>query len=143
MYLVKDGRGYFYLCESKREGGRIVRRKLAYLGRMKMPYEGEKIPLDSHKVFAGTSGNYLRGDNTRNGSALHVHLREKYLQTMEAVRRVRSGEEKPKIELAIAYCRAVTWINPRYWAERDLINRALKALHICACTANVVPKPIS
>lgn len=98
MYLVKDRRGYFYLCESAREGARVVRRKLAYLGRMEIPY-----------CTAGNAGT----------------LRQ-YDRATDARRRIMRGTIKADMGFVGLWAEVVARITPGGARDAKTIERAKK-----------------
>ena len=112
-FLHKDGRGYFYLCESRRKGARVVRKKLAFLGRMVVP-----LAFDTFK--GSTSG--PNAAIVRNGE--HQKL-------CNCLFGVMLGKEKPTLGLARLYCRVVSGMKSD-WKKRDakIIARAAKVLKI-------------
>ena len=99
MYLVRDRRGYFYLCESARKGGRVVRRKLAYLGRFEIPYH-------TGESNAGTLRQYDRATDAR--------------------RRIIKGTAKADIEFVSLWAEVVARIDPGDARDAKTIARAKK-----------------
>ena len=102
-FLQIDGRGFFYVCEGKRKGKRVVRKKLAYLGRMIVPDVVDSLPIVR-------SGEYARLIKWRSA----------------VVRR----EAKPTLGLARLYCRIVSEIPAFIWRDSKIADRAKKVLAV-------------
>ena len=98
-----DGRGFFYVCEGRREGKRVARVKLAYLGRMIVPDVVDSLPIVR-------SGEYARLIKWRSA----------------VVRR----EAKPTLGLARLYCRIVSEIPAFIWRDSKIADRAKKVLAV-------------
>ena len=102
-FLQIDGRGFFYVCEGKRKGKRVVRKKLAYLGRMIVPGVDDSSPI----VRSGERARLIKWRS-------------------EVVRR----EAKPTLGLALLYCRIVSEIPAFNWQDSKIVDRAKKGLAV-------------
>ena len=120
-FLHIDGRGFFYLCESRRKGGRVVRKKLAYLGRMKVPDLG-----NARDKEGALSRDWSNDENMSNAGWMLEYRRLCY-----RLMRIEQGKGTPNFEDAYHYCHIVGDIVPRDRREARMVARARAARKVC------------